>query len=557
MNEAYRQLADDLPPRAAPRAGGFPSDPKRMKAWIEALPRANPAQVQQQVAAALEAMNALRLEGGQRLATLELLRPVALEAIVALRRLVQGASFPLPPAKARAMEQLQAFEDGLALGYRLATVEACAPAGAIPMLRGAAVAQALERALLHRSRAMMLAFARYRTPEPGSWKSLHAAYRFARSHRLDERAVDDGAEPGSTTARQVYARTLLLALSNPYRFSLNEQSELWSVARGLATQIVLQPQRSAESLPIPLDGDEGPGYIPEERAEDRGELLWLDLAPLRQVLEQPLADTVSGAVRIRLRGGGVVDSSAELLRRLRAGWGQLAARTSKRLTAEHLLDTVLGLSSVHFHLADGRDFETFVRQNPLARPGHGPDRHDWAHSGADAARFPVFSAAALDQSLGGYRIRWPAEQQVKARVGELVGISPSGDDDTRRWMLGIVRWLRHAGDGSVDAGIELLARRARPVAVRSLDPPADGRPTLRGIQFEPARGGGSDPLSLQMVVPSLLDLVGGAVEVRRAADELPFYAADTALHARCRHARVLENAGEFMIVQAACDEACA
>lgn len=549
MNEAYRKLGDGLPERRG-GSGEFPTDAKRVRSWIDALPRANQALTHRKIAEALESMRDSRLDGTQRLAVLELLRPVVLESSQALEQQALGATIPLPPPKARAMEMLQGFERDLAMGYRLAVIELCAPAGNVPFLRGGAVTQALQRAMYHGSRRLLHAYALYQAPEPGIWETLHALYRFAQSHKVEDKPIEDAAEQRSVSTQQLYVQALLLALSNPYRFSQKEQVELSTVCRDLAPQLKLHPTRPASdnAFAIPLDEDDGPGYIPEERAEDRGRLLWLDLAPLRAAFEQPLNETASGLVAIRFRGGNMVRSTAELLRRLRGGWGTAAARSNARLSAGHGLDTVVGLSALHFHLAERRDFDAFMRQTGLALSANERDRHDWAHAGVDAGRVPMFRAEVLDQSLGGYRIRWPAEQQVKARVGELIGLAVADDDDeSRQWMLGVIRWLRYAIDGSVDGGIELLARRARPVGVRSLDPPVEHKPRLRGIQYEAVRGHAEG--TLRLVVPSVLETIGGDIEVVRVADAEGMEL-DEAMNEQCRNTRVIENAGDYLIVVA-------
>jgi hypothetical protein len=101
----------------------------------------------------------------------------------------------------------------------------------------------------------------------------------------------------------------------------------------------------------------------------------------------------------------------------------------------------------------------------------------------------------LDQGLGGYRLLWEAGagDGVRTRVGELVGLALPGDAGgaAREWMVGVVRWLRTDADHRVDAGVELLARRALAAGVR--DPAAPARTPLRGVVLAPpARGSEAD-----------------------------------------------------------------
>jgi hypothetical protein len=65
---------------------------------------------------------------------------------------------------------------------------------------------------------------------------------------------------------------------------------------------------------------------------------------------------------------------------------------------------------------------------------------------------PVHEGRVLDQSLGGYRMAWAQASQIRARVGELVGMTLAERGRTAPdWMLGVVRWLRYEDDGGLSA----------------------------------------------------------------------------------------------------------
>src|SRR5690606_1111404 len=404
----------------------------------------------------LQALAHQKVDGATRFQLLEVLRPVVLDGVALLERQLHGATFPLVPAKAQAADQLQALHRLLATGYREAVAELCGPGGGVPFLRRNLVTQALERALYHASRQLALAYFLYRTPPAGAWLELHVLNGFARAVKLHQRPVDDIALRRPATAESGYAQAVLLALSNPYCFSQREQAELWQVTRDLAEHCSFHERHPPEgAFAVPQDSDDGPGYIPEERADTGSRLLWFDLSALATQLDQALGEQRHGEVLLRFPRGHAVLGQAELLRRLRSGWGHAAARHHQRLGAGHVLDTVVGLSGLHFFLAGNQDFDSFVRRLGDAAPRLGSDRAVWAVA-EPTGRVPVARARVLDQSLGGYRLSWAASEQVRARVGELVGLSLSGEDD-RDWMVGVVRWLRYENDGAVQAGIELLA----------------------------------------------------------------------------------------------------
>jgi len=282
MTDAYRRLSQTLPARRPPGPGSFPTDPRKAKAWVDGLPRANQVATFRHLGEALGALSTTSLEGAQRLAVMEVLRGPVMEACTVLTQQVQGGSIPLPPAKARAFEQLVEFESALAMAYRIAAVEYCAPTGSVPFMRGGSVAQALERAAYHTSRSLMHAYFLYRQPPEGLWSALHALFLYARANKLEEKSYEEGVEKRAVSVRSVYLQAMLIALSNPFRFSQKEQVDLWRSCGELAAGLDLHDSLCAEDLfGIPLDSDEGPGYIPAERARGGDALLWIDLARLR------------------------------------------------------------------------------------------------------------------------------------------------------------------------------------------------------------------------------------------------------------------------------------
>lgn len=546
-NEAWRRLAEGLPMRHSSTQDAFPTDPRRVREWVEALPRANQAATLRQLAGALEALVHQKVDGATRFQLLEALRPVVLDGVALLERQLQGTSFPLVPLKAQAADQLQALHRLLATGYREAIADLCGPSGSVPFLRGGVVTQALERALYHASRQLALAYFLYRTPPAGAWLELHVLNGFARSVKLHQKPVDDIALRRPATAESGYAQAVLLALSNPYRFSQREQSELWQITRDLAEHCHFHEAHAPEdAFAVPQDRDDGPGYIPEERADAGERLLWFDLSPLAAQLDHALGEQRHGEVLLRFARGHAVLGQADLLRRLRSGWGHASARHHHRHGAGHVLNSVVGLSGLHFFLAGNQDFDSFMRRvGDVAPRAGGAERAVWAVA-EPTGRVPVARARVLDQSLGGYRLSWPASEQVRARVGELVGLSLSDTED-RDWMVGVVRWLRYEDDGAVQAGIELLARRGSAVAVRTAEGhgPQAVRPTLRAVALEPLAADGSD--SLRLLVPGVLDGNVRALEVARAEDD-PVFDEDVALQLRQVHrVRVLEHAGDYVL----------
>src|SRR6185436_15304348 len=125
------------------------------------------------------------------LGVLEELRTTVVESIDLLQQSYSGSALPLTATKSQAAQQAEDFHLLLAHGYRKAAVEMCAPSGGVPMLRGAAVAQCLERSAYHFSRGLAVAWRIYRAPSIGLWQGMHRVYRYAASVKLADKVVED------------------------------------------------------------------------------------------------------------------------------------------------------------------------------------------------------------------------------------------------------------------------------------------------------------------------------------------------------------------------------
>ena len=204
-----------------------------------------------------------------------------------------------------------------------------------------------------------------------------------------------------------------------------------------------------------------------------------------------------------------------------SAWRHGADRSQQRIAAGHVLDSVIGLHDLHYVLAGDVDFDSFLRKTRgVAITLHERDRvASWAAGGGGAAvRVKHLATKVLDQSLGGYRLMWEKIDGMRVRVGELLGLATLADDgESQDWMIGAIRWMRVETDGSMDAGVELLARRATPAALRSFDESGAPKAAMRGIVLEdlrPAEGA----IALSIMAPQLFDRSADAIELTRPGD---------------------------------------
>lgn len=548
MINPYRSLSANLPERLPAGRDALPTDAKRLHAWVYALPRANQQAYLLQLSGALDAFHARQLEGFTRLEVMEVLRTPLLEAITLLTSRLQGSSFPLAGSKAETAAQLIHLHRQLALGYRMALVEACAPAGKVPFLRGSTVAVALVRAVYHHVRWLATSYFLYRSPEPDVWAQLYALAAFASARGLDGKAVEDASERRSLTVALLQNQAVLMALANPYRFSQRELVELWSLCRDVAATVEMTPQRfAAAGVLAMIDTDLPPTFVSRAPDPDEGDMLWIDLRKLEALVRGTLSRSGEGGEAVlRLSRDYRLTVPTSLLERALEGWSQDVTRASPRLEGGYALDTIVGLSGLHYQLAGGQDFDSFMRE-VRGVSAVSLNRASWAQASVDAVHATLASARIQDQSLGGYRLRWEAAQGVRARIGELVGLGLPAEGGPYDWMVGLVRWLRY-DEGGMEAGVDLVSRRAHAVGLRSLDEAGGSEAPIRAIGLAPLSGEANGPELF--LLPAVNDVDAPRLEVTRSSDRWDGPGAKGSNVYACGALRTLRRTGDYLLAEA-------
>ena len=548
MINPYRSLSANLPERLPARRDALPTDAKRLHAWVDALPRANQQAYLLELSGALDAFHARQLDGFARLEIMEVLRPPLLEAITLLTSRLQGSSFPLAGSKAEIATQLIHLHRQLALGYRMALVEACAPAGKVPFLRGGTVAVALVRAIYHHVRWLATSYFLYRAPEADVWAQLYALAAFAGARGLENKAVEDAVERRSLSVALLQNQAVLMALANPYRFSQREQVELWSLCRDVAATVEMTPQRFAAAGALAMiDTDLPPTFVSRAPDPDEGDVLWIDLRKLETLVRGTLSRSGdAGEAVLRLSRDYRLTVPTSLLERALEGWSQDMTRASPRLEGGYALDTIVGLSGLHYQLAGRLDFDTFMRE-VRGVSAISLDRASWAQTSVDAVHATLANARIRDQSLGGYRLRWEASQGVRARIGELVGLGLPADGGPYDWMVGLVRWLRY-DEGGMEAGIDLVSRRAHAVGLRALDEAGSSEAPIRAIGLAPLSGEEQGPELF--LVPAVNEIDAPQLEVTRSSDRWDGLGAEGSNVFTCGALRARSRIGDYLLVEA-------
>lgn len=549
VGSEYALIQAGLPVKQRPGRDSFPTTSRAVKLWIEALPLANSGATARLLYNGIKELNQLEVDAGQRLEILEQMRKPMATVAASMERHVINQPLPLPAQKRQIGTVIRDFHRTLADGYRICVADLCAPRGSVPFLRGRVVAMALARAMTHLSALLSKCYLIYAEIPSSIWQQMHQLIAFGRAQHLHDKVVSDPHLKGiNLTAESVYIQSMLIAVANPYRLTQREIVDLEGVALVWSAHCQVHYDGGGDGqFLIDPDAD-----APPQTARGQEGNYWrLDASGLVKHVQANvnLCANPDAVIMARSRFGQSPGSlTAGVLSRLITAWDFSGERNQPRLPAGYPMDVALGLHFAHQLISENRDFNEFVRE----LSGGGIELSDrersaaWAQASGDSSKPLVLRAKVLDQSLGGYRIVWDDAEALRARVGELVSLTTVDEDDEdamegepRDWMIGVLRWLKGGAGNSLEGGLQLLSRRAEPVAVRILKGVEGSQVIHRGFLLDPLD---ATETGQTLLVPSLVESEA-ELEILRLPD--PLGMEERRLCTPLEEVRLLENSGSY------------
>ena len=135
----------------------------------------------------------------------------------------------------------------------------------------------------------------------------------------------------------------------------------------------------------------------------------------------------------------------------------------------------------------------------------------------------------INESAGGFCLVTPKESQLRARVGELVGIR---DESARgEWEIGVIRWMRDSEGEYMEFGVQMIAPCARVIEIR-ISPTGTAEDAWEPALILPAVRAVMQPVSI--ITRTSTPTVGTDLTVKSADGELKLHLS-----------RLLESTGSF------------
>lgn len=456
-------LSLKLPVNDPKLASSVETNPKRLRDWLIALPMANPLGAGRQLCDALAACNRVRISVDERIKLLDEYS-TALELLAGgLELIYRVPGLPLKEPAQTAVLLARRLCLELADGYKIALTErlekrlSFGNSKVVPML--------IQKILAQYYRLSQLSYRVYMPMPEGVWLEAHKLFRYAVETQLIDQSSVDKHNP---SVARTYKYILLLALTEPHRFSGFELDKVVEIVEGYASYAHFQPVSqlgsSAGFFLITLDEDKPPQYVGARTAEGNlGSSVLLETTDLIRQLHKSLAALEVKAPMAHDRTK--VMMWIEILRRVCRQWSIPSKRIFQRIASDTPVDICMGLRAAVLCICEGR---------PLLQPENILDDAEAEQKVLDA--LPITHWKVINESPGGYAVAAENIPAERVKAGEIVALRAQGSET---WMVASVRWLQQMDGQRLEIGLQIMTVRASAVLFR----PTIGR---EGERYQPA-----------------------------------------------------------------------
>jgi hypothetical protein len=483
-------------------AHSFLASGKRTRDWIKQLAGSPLARIAHEYYKALRSLNRSDISLDLRLALSQLFTEPVLNNSRRLEKYFLNLSFPLSEHDRKLAQLDLALLLELALSLKILLRDQLAKRPSQKDL--ALILQQILQLQLACLRQVALTYHSY---PKNFWGETHQIYSLARRAGLALKGLPNllGEQPRQIQAENLYKQILLLGLSDHYRL---RQPDMVLILNQLpdwanAAQLLEQAQESSPDglFTLDLQRNTPPLHLSlmpaplHTHPTDPAPLL-LDTNPLLQQIYRLRSQAQWNNISGQHEHQGL---SIKTLDHFGLVWKTVPPRSSSRTNLRFELALAVGLKQIYGLLRKAQLEASPVVLGALADisqrssgsehdanelhnlgPGFGSITiGEWDHideqiflehdtsapawTWQDEQELSLQNYAIVNQSSGGYCIRWNTQNAPAIKVGELLGIR--NDENPRLFSIGISRWMKYENEYSL-LGIALLTQSSQPMQAR-------------------------------------------------------------------------------------------
>lgn len=505
-----------LPEQDLERSSLFASEYDAVSDWADQLPMGSPARAGTDLRGALSDLNRLTLPPALRFQLIELLRAPAHSVITALTQGCLNQPIVLNDDLQGHADTLFDLCTQLVDAYTLVAVHTIrgdaqenAPGNTQSAVNPARLAcEALHRAIVQSGVRILATSLLYQPMALNAWSSLHQLYSLAERQQLARLPVEDSLRDTQTTIVQEYLPPLLLACSKANQLRQHDITGAFRAFQEWNQLVELQDPEVGEGLfAVDMTGDQGPVFAELLVRRGSTQFRYINTLALVQHLEELKQSRGKQGLRV-IEFDRHTRLDTNLLEHLIKSLGEISQRNFARRETRLGLQIAAGISSVHYHVADGRnlmqvihgkDYDPGIDENagnPFLQSQSKPDQ--WRDPNAeevvpedngdaeaavpveaadlnrtaavldqrsvDTSRHLVYSVRTTNASPGGYCVEWE-DPPDGIHIGDIVCVREA-DMDEGDWTIAVIRWVSQVKDAPTLLGLELLSPRGAAYAAQ-------------------------------------------------------------------------------------------
>ena len=511
MSTQADQLRLKIPPQDLEMLSFAIAQPKKVKEWVDGLPRMNIGECAKQLYAAIQELNRYKIDSETRFHLLEIMRAPIRYVCESLGKHYLNKAVVLPPKEAKIASLAQALQNHLSIGYKAVIVQLLPRLNAHDKDAKKLGIKSIHRAMTEQAEVLLRSLQLYYPAPIYFWREMHLLFVIADRFQLlniQEQDVEAGSDP--STCYDMYKRILLLATAKPNQLRQNQIKQVYDATEKWVQYGELTRDSSHSGLfAIDLISDTPPIYNALMKRPTSNNICFFDAATLSDHLRvqlqlpsnqpHPVADFIMPE-----------HMGKDVVRLLIQAWGVLTERAFTRIEESGQLNICIGLSSTHYYVSNRADFNAMIRDSDNSAvmgvefdnrfmntgPTHRRDvieSHDvWGlqveadkdalstkqhaieeeiakYSGQDhpkdADKYPSYRCDIVNTSPGGFCLSWKQDVPPQVKTGEIVGIQETSNAN---WSIGVIRWVKQFKNEGARMGVELLAPKAEACGAQAI-----------------------------------------------------------------------------------------
>lgn len=508
----------NIPKQSASTAQSAPSQPKKLKKTLAALPNTNMGELTKQSFHILRDLNRQTMPSKQRLENLELLRGHTRIIFDNLKRYFINRTLPLPDKSQKIVNLNQSILQELVYGYEIIAFEAAHDPNSVVDEKTLTVA--ICRAINYLSEMLLRSCEVYAICPKNLWLDAHQLYTFAESKNLLDTPLDDG-----QTIANSYKQILLFALARPITLRQSDSERIYNGLHEWSNYSSIQRNASVEQVDklfsIHTEKDSPPDYLEKADLDNTDNLLFLNTEKLVLHVKNLIAEQSKQKQKLAVGD----DIPIETLQNLANSWGVAAKRRFSRAGRRGKINVTIGLAlsakAIHNSVKPKSTLTNkLVNKNGVVQtpsmptldtdftledigdnqpPSQNYITHNHELNVSDNSWDNVAKGVALTEkyvdtnlphneqedekdepdsywsivnvSAGGYCLRWNSDETSKAQVGELISLQEFNNKNDFEWYIGTIRWMQYTQDNGLEIGVQVLSPKVMTATVQRINRP--------------------------------------------------------------------------------------